>query len=137
MTTYISKLNNDLSFGLESEINNFEKFKIFLNCPELQQTKKADIFDYESDEYLVELKSRKCLSTTYKDTMVGVNKLKYCKEEGKETYFCFQFQDGLFYWKYCSEDENKLRFGKGGRCDRQRYEIKDYFYIPTALLKKI
>ena len=46
MTTYISKLNSDLSFGLESEINNFEKFKIFLNCPELKQTKKADIFDY-------------------------------------------------------------------------------------------
>jgi len=137
MTTYITKLNSDLSFGLESEINNFEKFKIFLNCPELQQTKKSDIFDYESDEYLVELKSRKCLSTTYKDTMVGVNKLKYCKEKGKETYFCFQFQDGLFYWKYSVEEENKLRFAKGGRVDRGRIETNNYFYIPYELLKKI
>jgi len=69
--------------------------------------------------------------------MIGINKLNYCKDKGKETYFCFQFQDGLFYWKYCLEDETKLRFGRGGRWDRSRIEIKDYFYIPYELLKKI
>ena len=110
MVDYISRLNNDLSFGLQSEENNFNIFKEFLNCRDLQQTKKGAIFDYESSEYLVELKTRKCLSTTYGDTMIGINKLNYCKDKGKETYFCFQFQDGLFYWKYALEDESKLRF---------------------------
>jgi len=57
MVDYISKLNNDLSFGLQSEENNFNIFKEFLNCPDLEQTKRGAIFDFESSQYLIELKT--------------------------------------------------------------------------------
>lgn len=132
--TYYTKLNEDLKFGLESEENNFEKFKDFLNCPELKKTARNHPFDFESDNHLVELKTRKCLSTTYKDTMMPVSKLNYCKDKGKDVYFCFQFTDGLYYWKHNDDEEKKCRFGRGGRFDRSRAEVKDYFFIPTDLL---
>lgn len=131
------KLKEDLIFGEEKENSNLDVFRNFLNCPELQKTRKNAVFDYESEKYLVELKTRRCLSTTYKDTMFGLNKLNFCKDKGKETYFCFQFNDGLFYWKYCLEDEPKLRLGRGGRFDRSRIEVNDYVYVPLELLTKI
>ena len=137
MVDYINRLAEDIAFGVESEKDNYEIIKEFVCCPELQRNKRNDIFDFESENILVELKTRKCLSNKYKDSMVGVNKLNYAKQKGKETYFFFSFEDGLFYWKYNLEEESKLRFGRGGRFDRGRVEQNNYFFIPIDLLKKI
>ena len=131
---YSAKLKQDLQFGLQMEINNFDKFKSFLNCPDLKQTKQNHIFDYESDDHLVELKTRRCCSTTYKDTMIPLNKIDHCKTTTKEVFFFFHFTDGLFYWKYTDDDFKKCRLAKGGRVDRSRLEIKPYCYIPYDLL---
>ena len=137
MVDYISLLNKDLSFGIQSESDNYEIIKGVVNCPTLEKTKRGCIFDFESENILVELKTRKCISTKYKDTMIGLNKLNYSKSKGKDTYFFFKFDDGLFYWKYNTQEEGRLRFGRGGRYDRGRVEENNYFYIPTDLLTKI
>ena len=131
----MQKRQEDLKLGLSSEVNNFEIFKSFLNDPELKRTKPFDIFDYESDKNLIELKTRRCKSDTYADTMIPMNKINFCKTTNKTVYFFFQFIDGLFYWKY--NDFEKLRIGNGGRCDRGINEFKTYCYIPVQLLEKI
>ena len=134
--TYREKYQQDVKFGFEMEKENFERLKSFLNC-DLKQNKRYDIFDYESENHLIELKTRRCNSTTYKDTMIPINKIDFCKTTEKDAYYFFQFNDGLFYWKYSNDDLEKLRFDKGGRVDRSRIEIKQYCYIPYELLVPI
>ena len=57
----------------------------------------------------------------------------------RPVYFCFNFEDGLYYWKYNKEDlENgNVVIRKGGRNDRGIDETKDYGYIKTEILKKV
>ena len=131
--SYREKFQEDAKFGFQMEKDIFETLKSFLKC-DLKQKKRYDIFDYESETHLVELKTRRCNSTTYKDTMMPMNKINYCKTTEKDVYFFFQFNDGLFYWKYSNDDLEKLRFDKGGRVDRSRIEIKQYCFIPYDLL---
>ena len=133
---YREKYQQDVHFGLEMETSIFEKLKTFLDC-NLMQKKRYDLFDYESDTHLVELKTRRCCSTTYKDTMIPLNKIEYCKMTTKDVFFFFQFTDGLFYWKYSNDDFEKCRFDKGGRVDRSRIEIKPYCFIPYDLLTQL
>jgi hypothetical protein len=67
--------------------------------------------------------------------MVGANKLKAAAKSIDDVYFCFQFTDGLYYWKY--SDDVDIVMAMGGRCDRGREEIKPYAYIPIEKLIKI
>ena len=98
--------------------------------------KKCDIFDFVSVNKFIEIKKRNFDYSKYPDTMIGLNKINYAKENpDKEFYFVFVFNDGLYYWKYNNED--KLNYRKGGRFDRGYNEIKDYCYIPINLLKNI
>lgn len=133
---YTEKYQRDVNFGLKMENTIFEQLKTFCNC-NLIQNKRYDIFDYESDTHLIELKTRRCKSTTYKDTMIPRNKIEHCKSVNKDVYFFFKFDDGLFYWKYCALDLDKLRFNDAGRVDRDRVEIKPYCFIPYDLLTPI
>ena len=133
---YREKYQQDVHFGLEMKTTIFEKLKTFLNC-NLMQKNRYDLFDYESDTHLVELKTRRCCSTTYKDTMIPLNKIEYCKTTAKDVFFFFHFTDGLFYWKYSDHDFEKCRFDKGGRVDRSRIEIKPYCFIPYHLLTQL
>jgi len=131
--------NIDYTFGKRSESLNLPIFQNYFNCLSLKESpKKTSIFDFESENIFIELKTRRCLSSTYKDTMIGMNKIEFAeKNSDKDFYFCFQFLDGLFYWKFNVEEKEKLRFGKGGRWDRGKNEIKDYCYIPVHLLNNI
>ena len=134
---YLEKLEADRKYGFSSEDANVETFKSFLSCPHLKQNNQFDLFDYESDEYLVELKTRRCKSNTYPDTMIPINKIDFCKTSTKTIYFFFQFIDGLFFWEFNAAQLPLLRFDTGGRCDRAKNEIKKYAYIPFKILTKL
>ena len=131
---YLEKLQLDRKFGFGSENSNIEILRTFLGCPDLKQNSQFDLFDYESDEYLIELKTRRCKSNTYSDTMIPKNKIDFCKTANKTIYFFFQFVDGLYYWKY--DKLTNLRLDNGGRSDRGHDEIKKYYYIPCNYLIK-
>jgi len=76
----------------------------------LKKNSHFDTIDYENDEFLVELKNRKCNYNTYVDTMVGLNKIKYGIKDKRDCYFLFGFEDGsLWEWKL---DKSKEYVGR-------------------------
>ena len=133
----INKLT-DFEYGEYNEKFYLEFLKEKFDNSLIKTHDKYALFDYENfDKSLfIELKTRrKCSSYTYTDTMIGLNKIDYCKNNKNNTYyFVFKFNDGLYYYKF---DERPLNYRKGGRCDRNINEIKDYCYIPTNYLTKL
>jgi hypothetical protein len=129
---------NDLNYGVKKEVELLEKFRSkFSN--DLELTDKYFVFDYECESCFVELKSRRVTKDKYPDTMIGKNKLDYAEHANRAVYFCFDFTDGLYYWKFNPDDfkNDNVNFRVGGRCDRGKYEYKDYAYIKTSILQKI
>tara|TARA_R100000935_G_scaffold15780_1_gene31584 strand:- start:7375 stop:7761 length:387 start_codon:yes stop_codon:yes gene_type:complete len=126
----------DMDFGLKSETNLYTLIKDTFD-EELTPTEDHfAIFDFESPKTLVELKTRKCASTTYPDTMIGLNKIEYAnKNNDKTIIFCFSFTDGLYYFKHQEEYNYNVRYG--GRFDRGRKEVKKYCYIKRENLIKV
>ena len=132
----MEKFREDMKFGTKQEIDQFDLIKSVLDANLKPSEKRNAIFDYYSDNTLVELKSRRNNHNTYPTTMVGYNKIEYAlKYPDKQIYFCFCFLDGLYYYKFSKED--KLQVELGGRRDRGRNEIKEYCFIPITLLRKI
>jgi len=122
---------------LEIEIKNVleQYFKMKLHF-----TKEYDIYDYvnEHKDIFFELKGRSNKYNKYPTTMIGYNKVLECiKNKKNKYYFVFKFTDGLYYCKYSKKLLNKCIVKNGGRCDRGKYEIKKYLFIPIDLLKKI
>jgi hypothetical protein len=107
----------------------YRKFGVF------QCADKYSHFDYESDDTLVELKSRRVLSTAYPDYMMNGCKLYAAQKSGKTVYFVFRFTDGVFYWKY--DASVPLRNDYNGRRDRGCDETQFMYYLPSALFKPI
>lgn len=124
----------DLHFGLEKEKEYLELFQHYFSN-NLKRTKQNSVFDYEDSNCLIELKSRRCFLKTYSDTMIGVNKIQKAKCSNQTIYFVFSFLDGLYYWKY--DETVYLRYDRGGRKDRGKYEFKNYYFIPIEILTKL
>ena len=127
---------SDLIFGMEMEdkVLNLLKEKVNKNITQTLNYHSFDYFCSESNTYY-ELKSRRVKHNQYPDTMVGYNKLKWAKEHSENKYvFLFQFTDGLYYHNWNPDKEYDIR--TGGRCDRGRPEISDYFYIKKYDLAK-
>lgn len=108
--------------------------KILLS--KLTKTPPLSVMDFTDDDGdYYEIKSRNNNYNTYPTTMVGENKIKFCKKyPHKNHFFFFCFQDGDYYYHYNPEDV--LSFGRGGRYDRGRPEMRQYCYIPINLLHK-
>lgn len=137
--TNVTKKEDDVKFGLDKEIEQLEIIRDIF-CSKLKKTNdKWFVFDYSCEDCYVELKSRRCNHDKYPDTMIGLNKINYCSHTKRPVYFCFSFEDGLYYWKYNKEDidNGNVTIRKGGRTDRGMDETKDYAYIKTEILKKV
>lgn len=117
--------DNDLTFGLRQE--DIQQKHIETITGKLIKSNQYDTFDYFNDEYIVELKSRRCNHNKYETTMIGYNKI--LKATQNKTYlFFFKFEDGLYYHKY--DPLKRYSVKVGGRCDRGVPEYRDYLYIP-------
>jgi hypothetical protein len=129
--------NTDYLVGRANEEKYLPSLQKAFKDLSLTHTKnKCDIFDYVGENKYIELKTRSFENTKYPDTMIGLNKIQYAKENpDKDYYFVFAFTNGLYYWKYNTEDQ--LNYRKGGRYDRGYNEIKQYAYIPIHLLNYI
>jgi len=126
----------DYSFGKKQEdlilnrINNYFKDNI---KPVLKQT---EVYDYEGDSNIYELKSRTNNYRAYNTTLLGYNKIVDIK---KEQIFLFSFIDGLYYIKYNEEEFSnyeKKMFVRNARIDYNDVP-KLYIFIPVDKLTKI
>ena len=128
----------DLEFGEKSELEVLPIIKNYFDT-ELEKTKyKYATFDFVSNKYCIELKSRNNAKDKYDSTIIGYNKIKKCNDKNKTYIFCFKFTDGIFFWKYNDEEFEKFcEINNGGRKDRGYTEYNQYCYIPVNLLKKI
>ena len=130
--------NIDYNFGLDKEGEIFEKLKSKFGDDLKKSEDKYSLFDYYSDTCYVELKSRRCSSHTYPDTMIGKNKIDFASTSDKPVYFIFSYNDGLFWYQYNSEEViRSMEIRQGGRRDRGKPEVKDYCFIKTEFLKRI
>jgi len=121
--------NEDLKFGMEAEdkVLTLLKNKINKNIIQTPKYHSFDYFDASNNTYY-ELKTRRVKHNAYADTMCGVNKLKWAEEHPENKYvFLFKFTDGLFYHNWLCDKLYDMR--AGGRCDRGRVELSNYFYI--------
>lgn len=122
---------SDLQFGLTAELdvkNNLENEFGLLN-----QLDKYNPFDFENDEYLIELKSRRINHNKYPTTMVNLSKLKRTENTNKQRVIVFNYLDGLYKWIV---DDN-YNAGIGGRNDRGLDEYSEMAYIDINNLIKI
>jgi len=131
-------MNKDIYFGLRNESLVLELLK--KDYPDIAKTPTTSHpYDFITTDVngiitYFELKSRRCSSTQYPDTMIGANKLQFAKlNPDKQFVFLFKFTDGIFRHKYLIDKEYTIR--KGGRFDRNRPEVSNYAYIPIGELE--
>lgn len=124
----------DFNFGIENEKNLLEILSKKYN--KLFLTSKYCPHDYENDETLIELKSRRINHNKYKSAMIQYNKIEIFLKSPKKCYCYFNYLDGLYYFEVNKENVDKCSIGKGGRCDRGKKEIYEMLYIPIDLLIK-
>ena len=125
----------DYNKGKITEDEHFEFLKEYFNEPKLKQNKRYSTFDFNSDNITIELKKRNFDSTKYKDLMIGLNKIEKAQKANKDMYFVMILDDGIFSYKYSTDDT--LNYRSGGRKDRGFNEFKKYCYIPMELFIKI
>ena len=137
--SYADKYNADRAFGVAEEDKQFDTLRAHFGEDLVKIQSRYSVMDFKNENSYIELKSRRCNHDTYPDTMIGETKLKYAEKRGTPTYFVFNFQDGLYYWKYNKEDieGGKVGIREGGRFDRGRVEKGSYAFIPKDLLIKI
>ena len=126
---------NDYNFGINKELQLLPTIKQFLNDNTIYKLENSNEFDFKGDNKYIELKSRNNNYNKYPTTMIGYNKIKKALELNEDVYFIFNFTDGIYYYKF--DRDKELEIKQGGRRDRGRPEIKDYYFIPIEILQKI
>lgn len=104
-------------------------FKVELTHSSEQYSK----YDFECDEFYIEIKSRKCSYNSFPTTLLTCNKIT---NVSKDLIFVFNFNDGIYYIKYDQDRFNnylKKSFSRSGFS----FDYKDYYYIPINDLLKI
>ena len=122
---------SDLKFGLTAEINIQKNLENVYGS--LIQLDKYNPFDFENDEYLIELKSRRINHNKYPTTMINLSKLLRTNDSTKQRIIVFNYTDGLYKW-IVSDD---YTVGIGGRSDRGLDEFSEMAYIDINELSKV
>ena len=129
-------LQQDLNFGFKKEDELFSRIKDKYG-EGLCKTEMYCRVDYESDDVLVELKSRRNNYNKYPTTMISKSKIDYMLKSGKKSICLFNFIDGLYDIEITEDIINQFELRGGGRWDRGRPETNLYYYIPIELLKML
>ena len=135
----MDSFKKDVDNGKMKEDDMLPFIKKKFNLENLKKNKNLyALFDFECDEYKIELKSRRCKKDEYADTMIGINKVQHCLSNTDiKCTLVFLFTDGLYYFKLRQKNKDRILYRLGGRNDRGIDERKMYAYIPVELLKPI
>ena len=131
------KLNKIQKADLKRGAENEEKVYNWLrdhNIPAIQKMDdKYHVFDFKSDDYLFELKSRNYNHNRFNDWIFGINKIKHLvKNNIDKAYFYFLFEDGLYRWRY---KKNGFTVRRMGRKDRGKVEMAKCVCVKTVDLE--
>jgi len=124
----------DLKMGLSNEKKLLPKFKeIFGN--DLEQNNQYDVFDYENETFMLELKTRRIRHNQFYDLQVGLNKLEVAfQTKDKISVIIWDCIDGLYYW-IPKAKEFKVRMGGTNR--RGKLEEKLCAFVPCKYIKPL
>ena len=102
----------------------------------LKKLDKYNPFDFENEDYIVEVKSRRINHNKYNTLMFNYSKLEKLEgyEDVKIAIFVFNCDDGIFYWEY---DKTEFTIGVGGRCDRGCNEYSRMAYVNVKHLTQL
>ncbi len=125
----------DLDFGFQQEDDLFSKMKDKYG-ENICKTKAGCRVDYESEDVLVELKSRRNKYRAYPTTMISKGKIDYMLNSHKQSFCAFNFTDGLYDIQITPEIISQFELKQGGRWDRGRAELNQYYYIPIEMLNQ-
>ncbi len=120
----MNKQISDEIFGYLNEIKVLKWLNDNVDDKIVKRKGKWNHMDFECDDMLYELKSRRCYYSTFPDIMINLSKHK--KKDKKPHTYLFLFKNGLYEWSY-NEDEFYVK--KGGRQDRGKDERKLYGYV--------
>ena len=88
----------------------------------------------------VEIKTRTISSTHSDKYMIGLHKIKSCRELARETslpfYLVVKFTDGIYYYKDNMEN-HELKIGGRVVTQRDAQDIEPCYYIDMKLFKKL
>ena len=127
----------DIEFGNDNEAKLLDTIQKFFNDDSIKKTNdKFSPFDFEGNNILIELKSRRCNSFTYPTTIIGINKFKNIDPD-KKYILLFSFTDFVLYIEYDEPLFNTFEIKTITRRDRGRIESSKYFHIPIKLLNPI
>ena len=133
----MNKITIDHQFGIQSEMRLLPVFQKFFKDETIERIKNPRAsFDYSGDNKFIELKTRRCLSITYPDTIIPSSKLKNIKPD-VNYYFVFKFTDKMLYCKYEPFRFSGFRQGENSRFDRGREEKQLYYFIPINFLTEL
>ena len=146
----IKKLN--IEQGDKAEARLFPHFKDIFDDSLVRSEDKFSLFDFYGDDVIIELKSRNICKDTYPTTMIGMNKINECLnaesdkryytdkggiKECKRFYFIFEFNDGLYYWRFTKKRYAKFEQRVMGTDKRGYSERSLYLMIPVDKLKPL
>ena len=127
----------DIEFGTNNEQKLLNTIQTFFNDDTIIKIEtKYSAFDYIGNNCLIELKSRRCNSSTYPTTIIGINKFNQIDPNIKYILI-FSFTDIVLYIDYDEELFNTFSIKTVSRRDRGRIESAKYYHIPIKNLKPI
>ena len=130
---YYKKRKSDLDMGLKSEKEMLIRIKKKWG-DDIETTGRYDIFDYESDTHMIEIKTRRCKSDEFFDIIIGLNKLEVAETvPEKISIFIWRFTDCCCYWVF-NKKEYTVRLG--GSTNRRGESPRYCGFIKTKHLIK-
>ena len=97
-----------IKYGLDKE-DFYEEF-ICHKFGKVKKTGHYDIFDFENDKIIIEIKNRKVKYNDYKTTLIGFNKIEAGLADPRRVFFLFGFSDeSLWQWEL---DKSKTYEGR-------------------------
>ena len=133
-------LAGDLRFGLLSEEAHKPALEGHLKTKLERSTARFCPFDYQNEDWIVELKTRTNKRNAFKTTILPQKKLDKLLNDKRRKFLAFCFTDGLFGVEVTDDILCKLEQNKsGGRFDRGVTEWQDhgYCHVAVGLLKRL
>ena len=138
-------VSRDILNGTNAELDLYETIKGKFGDDLVKMMEdRYSIYDFGSPATMIELKNRRCKKDSFRNTMIGQNKIDYLYRQnekfGKLCFCLFNFSDGLYYTPINKETINTFQLNQnGGRRNRFKDEFKvgGYCYIPVKHLMKV